>query len=737
MAKVGFFTHMFGGAKKKAEVILKKLTPPFNDIMVYQAISDMRHENVEDVLMITTMWEVHQDPEMIIRAAVVNKRRNFPNLKDDLVGGWPWGDDNLWKGFLAAAENSKAKAVSLMADNHPDPTAVNALIKPFCSIPQLIQEYIDRPVGLPPLEKLWDKLGRDVDELWTIFKKDRSLFDAVALLLNLLPTKAGSVIAMNLNISTMVEELIAKSPDQGGLFAKAINAMDYSLIKFWTFVLEFQKNDKKAAIRFVFINGQDLLQPMLLAVINDAGTSGLESTPTLTEIVAVFAEESGEEAEGEEILTAETVVSKLGWTGKDIWPAVTEYTSGNIPEAVMLISRHFPGQMDELVFKQMDMSYILQEIGEHFRGQRGRGDLFCKRNNIDHRKAFTGILEFAEDEANAVAWFSECYPRTAADNLVDLLTEDPNGAEEILAMPFNDQVIWLALLKMLECESSPEEAFAYVQKHWPFMSPARVAAGMLDDGYPPDEMFATYIDSTTGPLAGLSTLIGKMGITFENAVRVVYRAGEERKGSKEENSLVSDLCIRAPEISSDLVFDLLARRKTNALNNPDELCQFIIKTAPGILTRINGVRFFWEAFARYYMGIGGLIGEQIKEAVEASIRRDKKIEVAFEDLQPLAALPDATENPLIIQVAERLYLSPQFLVNSLNNAAWASIESIAQLSPDAIGREQKTALRMIGLDQEQIVAIIAIKNDPGSYFPFKVVADALGITVESLSAMLQ
>ena len=113
MAKVGFFTHMFGGAKKKAEVILKKLTPPFNDIMVYQAISDMRQENVEDVLMITTMWEVHQDAEMIIRAAVVNKRRNFPNLKDDLVGGWPWGEDNLWKGCLAASENSKAKAVEI------------------------------------------------------------------------------------------------------------------------------------------------------------------------------------------------------------------------------------------------------------------------------------------------------------------------------------------------------------------------------------------------------------------------------------------------------------------------------------------------------------------------------------------------------------------------------------------------------------------------------------------------
>ncbi|HTL53229.1 MAG TPA: hypothetical protein VL860_11690 [Planctomycetota bacterium] len=721
---------LFGGNnKKRIEKAAKKLQGGLvSDADFDAVVRDLQGAKIPDEEILIGLYENLRSPRLVVKYGLVERAVYFPGLNvTDFLQRWTFGTAPLWRGYVELGNSKMANVIEMVRTSITDENLFRALLTAEARAPEIFEAYFaEKPLHNPTLDQMATLLAWDDDTLWGLIQKKKpALKDAVEFLCDHVPSRAPRIIAMNLTINMMVSELLEKAGDQGVLFAKAITTMNYPLAKFWGYVLANHQNDKIAAIRFIFTRGQNLLKPMLMAVLNEKGTS--EAKPTLSDIVTVFAEESPDVDEEEtEYLTAESVVEKLGWSDEEIFKGCLSYCKDSLADLCMLFSRHFPQLLKGLVFKKYGLPKIIAELGQKFADKPQRCDQFLKRNKIKPAEALDEIIK--SGDPGAVGDFGQRFPNTCGRALADRLPDDPAAAVSLLAAhPWARRSIFLAVVFKLDCEGDYQKAFKFVQEKYVFLNLSDVALGMLDDGNPIDEVLVALFQGTTGNLPELIPIADQMGMNQRDLFRLFARVGDETKTS-EVNTLLSELVARQPEFSvGQLISELAVRESMEIKVDPLKLIQRIVQKCPGVLKRSNGFAEMHDAYVAYYSTAFDHLGLVMQEAVGMAAKRDPKVNKTLEELAAIAqASPKPEEDKTIAFAAERTNLDPGLLARLLKGDIQQDLEKIATGDPAKFDRPERTVLRMLSLTHPDLKHLYDISKNVDGHYQIDAVAAMFG-----------
>ncbi|MGH7142505.1 MAG: hypothetical protein ACREJ2_00045 [Planctomycetota bacterium] len=726
------FAGLFGGSnKKRIEKAAKKLGGGvYSDADFDAVVRELQTAKIPDDEILMGLFEHLRSPRIVVKYGLVDRIIYFPNLNiTEFLQRWQFGTGPLWRGFVELGDSKMPKIIEYVRNAILDDNLFRALLTAESRPDDIFAAYFaEPPLHSPPLDHMTTLLQWDDDTLFGLIqKKFPDLKQAVEFLCDRAPEHAPRIIAMNLTINQMVSELLEKAGDQGTLFAKAITAMKYPLAKFWGYVLANHGNDKVNAIRFIFARGQNLLTPMLMAVLNDASAG--ESKPSLSDIVTVFAQESPDvEEEDEEYLTAESVVAKLGWSEHDILAACLSYCKDDIADLAMLLSRHFPLLLKGLVFKKYGLAKILAELGRKFADKPQRCDQFLKRNKIKPSEALAAVER--SGDPGAVGDFGQRFPNACGRALAEQLPDDPSAAVSVLAaQPWARRSIFLALVFKLDCEGEYEKVFRFVQEKFNFLNLEDVAVGMLEDGNPQDEVLLALFQGTTGNLPDLIPIAHQMGLNQRELFRLFARLGDEQR-TGEVNELLSDLVARQPEFSvGQLMSELAGREPMEIRIDPLKLIQRIVQKCPGVLKRSNGFGEMHDAYIAYYSTCFDHLGLVLQETVGNATKRDPKVNKSLEELSAIcAAAAKPEEDKTLNFAAERTNLDPALLVRLLKGDIQQDLEALAKGDPNKFDRPERTVLRMLSLNHADLKRLFDISRNVDGNYPLDAVAAIFGTT---------
>lgn len=723
---------LFGGSnKKRIEKAAKRLQGGMvADGEFDTVVRELQAAKIPDDEILMGLYENLRSPRIIVKYGLVERQIYFPHLNvSEFLQRWQYGTAPLWRGFVEMGGSKMSKVITMVRSGIADDDLFRALLTTESRPGDIFEAYFgDTPLATPSLNQMVELLGWDDDTLWTLIqKKHPALKDAVEFLCDHVPSRAPRIIAMNLTINMMVSELLEKAGDQGVLFTKAITTMKYPLSKFWGYVLANHNNNKVDTIRFVFTRGQNLLSPMLMAVLNDESAG--ESKPALRDIVTVFAEESPDvDEEEEEYLTAESVVEKLGWSDEDIFEACMAYTNNSVADLCMLMTRHFPQLLKVHVFKKFGLAKIIAELGNKFADKPQRCDQFLKRNKIKPAEALDAVIK--SGDPGAVNDFGQRFPNTCARALSEQLPDDPPAAVSVLAaQPWARRSIFLALVFKLDCEGEYEKVFKFVQEKYNFLNLDDVAIGMHEDGNPPDETLVALFQGTTGNLPELLPIAHQMGLNPRELFRLFARVGDETR-TGEINQLLSDLVARQPEFSvGQLLSEMAVREPMEVKVDPLKLIQRIVQKCPGVLKRATGFGEMHDAYVAYYSTFFDHLGHALQESVGNATKRDPKVNKSLEELSEiLAKSPKPEEDKILNLAAERTNLDPGLFVRMLKGEVQQDFEKLALADPSKFDRPERTVLRMLGLSHDDLKRLHGITKNVNGSFPLDAVATLFGTT---------
>lgn len=732
MALGDTFAGLFGGSnKKRIEKAAKKLQGGLvADGEFDKVVHELQDAKIPDTEILIGLYENLRSPRLIVKYGLVERMMYFPKLNvTDFLQQWTFGTAPLWRGYVELGESKMAKVIEMVRTSITDDDLFRALLTAEARSADIFEAYFaEAPLRSPNLDQMSSLLAWDDDTLWGLIQKKKpALKEAVEFLCDHAPNRAPQIIAMNLTINMMVSELLEKAGDQGVLFTKAITTMKYPLAKFWGYLLANHQNDKVGAIRFIFTRGQSLLKPMLMAVLNEKGTS--EAKPTLSDIVTVFAEESPDADEDEtEYLTAESVVEKLGWSDEEIFKGCLSYCKDSIADVCMLLSRHFPQLLKGMVFKKYGLAKIVLELGQKFADKPQRCDQFLKRNKVTPAEALDAIIK--SGDPGAVGDFGMRFPNTCARALAERLPDDPPAAVAVLAsLPWARRSIFLSLVFKLNCEGEYEKVFTFVQDKFNFLNMEDVAVGMHEDGNPIDEVLLALFQGTKGNLPELIPIASQMGMNQRELFRLFARVGDETK-TGEINTLLSDLVARQPEFSvGQLLSEMAAREPMDIKVEPIKLIKRITEKCPGVLKRSNGFAEMHDAYVAYYSTSFEHLGQVLQESVGNAAKRDPKVGKSLEELCAIAqASADPINDKTISFAAERTNLDPALFVRLLKGDVQQDLESIAKGDPAKFDRPERTVLRMLSLTHADLKRLYDISQHVDGHYPLDAIAAMFGTT---------